>query len=188
MSDQEIIHQLKEGNESSLKHLYQHLDMVKSWVLKNNGNDEDALDIFQEAMIVFYKNLMNGTYQQKSKISTYLFSICKRQWLNQLNRRLKYEQPNSNYEQLDSASAVDSFEIEITNAGPTLKRYINKALENLGEPCKSLIEASVYLKLKMQVIAEKFKYADAHSARQQKLRCLKRLRKEVSYETIIKLR
>ena len=186
MSDQEIISQLKKGNEIYLKHLYQHLDMIKAWVLKNNGNEDDALDVFQEALIVFYKNLIGNTYEAKSKISTYLFAICKRQWYNQLNRRLKYEHPDIQWN--ENRDVDDAFEIEMTHAGPTLKKYINKALDALGDPCKSLLEASIYLKLKMQEIADQFGYADAHSARQQKLRCLKRLRKDISYEVVIRLR
>jgi len=89
MTDQEIIHQLKKGNEACLKQLYQHLGMIKGLVLKNNGNEEDALDIFQEAVIVFYKNVMSGGFELKGKISSYLYEVSRRLWLNQLNRRRK---------------------------------------------------------------------------------------------------
>ena len=187
MSDQEILNQLNAGDESSLKHLYQHLGMVQGWVMKNNGNQEDALDLFQEAIIVFYKKFKAGEYQVKGKLSTYLFEICKRQWYNQLNRRLKYEKANPQASQLDQRQ--ESFSVEITNPNPktSLKSYIKQAMEQLGEPCKSLLEASIYLKMKMAEIAREFNYADAHSARQQKLRCMKRLRRVVSYEHVIQL-
>jgi len=187
MTDQEIIIQLKKGNESCLKHLYMHLDMVKSWVNNNSGNDDDAFDIFQEAMMVFYKNLLSGKYESKSKISTYLFGICKRQWLNQLNRRLKYEKP-SGIISGSEAEGHEGFEIEFTIGRESLKNYINKALDKLGEPCKELLEKSIFLKLKMEELAEMFNYSSAHSARQQKLRCIKRLRSYMSYESVIRLK
>ncbi|XLS29597.1 RNA polymerase sigma factor [Flavobacteriaceae bacterium M23B6Z8] len=185
MTDQMIITQLEKGNEVYLKYLYEHLDMVKSWVLQNNGNEEDALDVFQEAIIVFYRKIKGGSYEAKSKISTYLFSICKRQWYNQLNRRLKYEKPNGSVYSIDKRQ--EDFDPEITHRFPTLKKYMEKALDKLGEPCKSLLFASVCSKLKMQEIAVQFNYADAHSARQQKLRCMKKLRSYVSYEEVIRL-
>ena len=185
MTDQEIITQLQKGNEYYLKYLYEHLDMIKSWILKNSGNEEDALDIFQEAILVFYNRLMSGTYEAKSKISTYLFAICKRQWYNQLNRRLKFEKPQGSVINIDRRQ--EDFNPEITRRVPTLKKYMEQALEKLGEPCKSLIIASVCLKRKMQEIAEQFNYADAHSARQQKLRCMKKLRAYVSYDEVIRL-
>lgn len=187
MTDQEIISQLKSGNESYLKYLYQHLDMIKGWVRKNNGNDDDAFDIFQEAIIVFYRNIMAGSYESKSKISTYLFGICKRQWLNQLNRRLKYEKPGDDAVVLDNRQD-DGFEIEFTRGRQLLKNYIDQALDKLGEPCKSLLETSIFLKVKMQEIAEMFNYASAHSARQQKLRCIKRLKSFISYESVIRMK
>ena len=187
MTDQTIISQLKKGNELYLKYLYEHLEMVKSWVNNNNGNDEDAYDLFQEAIIVFYKNISAGKYEHKSKISTYLFGICKRQWYNQLNRRLKYERPVSGVSQVDN-EPFDSFEIELTRGRDSLKNYINQAFDKLGEPCKSLLEKSIFLKIKMDEIATMFNYASAHSARQQKLRCIKRLRSYISYESVIRMK
>ncbi|MEO1031030.1 MAG: hypothetical protein AAFX55_06480, partial [Bacteroidota bacterium] len=57
-----------------------------------------------------------------------------------------------------------------------LLKYIVKALKELGEPCKSLLEASIYLQMSMKDIAEKYNYKNERSARQQKFRCLERLR------------
>lgn len=187
MTDKEIIFQLKKGNESYLKYLYMHLDMIKSWVKNNNGDEDDALDIFQESVIVFYKNLMSGNYESKSKISTYLFGICKRMWLNQLNRRLKYEKPSNTISESYNQT-YDSGDVEFTFDQNDLKTYLENALNKLGEPCRSLLEKSIYLKLKMKELAEIFDYSNAHSARQQKLRCIKRLRSYISYETVIRLK
>tara|TARA_R110000764_G_scaffold181620_3_gene267596 strand:+ start:713 stop:1264 length:552 start_codon:yes stop_codon:yes gene_type:complete len=182
MTDQEIIHQLKKGNETCLKHLYQHLGMIKSLVLKNSGNDTDALDIFQEALIVFYKNVMSGDFELKSKISSYLYEVSRRLWLNQLNRRKKYESPNDNVLLFDSVQEEDEKEDSLA-----LQNYLKKALESLGEPCRSLLKAAIFLSLKMEDIAEKFNYSSARSASQQKLRCLKKLRESISYDDIIAL-
>jgi RNA polymerase sigma factor (sigma-70 family) len=186
MTDKEIISQLIAGNEACLKYLYRHLSMVKSWVRKNNGNDDDALDLFQEAIIVFYKNLMSGKYEHKSKISTYLFEISKRQWLNQLDRKVREQvmikEPKSTFE------AYESIGFEIHVSENALTDYLEKALTKLGSPCKSLIESAIFFKMRMEQIAKTFGYADAHSARQQKLQCLKRLRTFISYETVLLLK
>ncbi len=182
MTDQEIIKQLKKGNESCLKYLYRHINMVKSLILKNNGSEDDALDIFQEAIIVFYKNVMSGEYELKGKISSYLYEVSRRLWLNQLNRRKKYENPNSDANLIEQ---VD--EINEKTESKALQEYIRNALEKLGEPCKSLLEAAVFLSMKMEDIAERFNYSGARSASQQKLRCLKKLREGISYDDIIGL-
>ena len=186
MTDQELIDQLKKGNENCLQQLYQHMGMVKSWVEQNNGNEDDALDVFQEAIIVFYKNVMAGNYELRSKISTYLFEISKRQWLNQLNRRKKYE--NRQSEVGISQRDHESINPEITRKGPNLREYLEKALAKVGEPCKSVLEATIFLGMRMEDIAERFNYSSARSASQQKLRCLQKLRGEVSYDVIIRLK
>lgn len=185
MKDEDIIRELRKGNEHYLKHLYRHLDMVKSWVLKNNGGEHEALDLFQEAMIVFYRNVMSGKYEHKAKISTYLFEICRRQWLNYLNRKAHREVPKEDMSSLDGQ--VQPEEVEIGKPGKNLKQYLESALEQLGEPCKSLIEATVFLKRKFEEVAREFDYKDAHSARQAKLRCLNRLRGKVSYDVVLQL-
>ncbi len=182
MTDQELIDQLKKGNENCLQQLYQHIGMVKSWVEQNNGNEDEALDVFQEAIIVFDKNVMAGNYELRSKISTYLFEISKRQWLNQLNRRKKYENRQS------EVGIYESINPEITRKGPNLREYLEKALAKVGEPCKSVLEATIFLGMRMEDIAERFNYSSARSASQQKLRCLQKLRGEVSYDVIIRLK
>tara|TARA_R110001583_G_scaffold60219_5_gene179025 strand:+ start:2024 stop:2575 length:552 start_codon:yes stop_codon:yes gene_type:complete len=182
MTDQEIIYQLKEGNETCLKHLYQHLNMVSSLVLKNNGSRDDALDIFQEAIIVFYKNVMAGKYESKGKISSYLYEVSRRLWLNQINRRKKHEIPGLDVFLFEQADDVVEEQESLA-----LQEYVRVALDKLGEPCKSLLEAAVFLNLKMEDIAKKFNYSGPRSASQQKLRCLKRLRDGISYEDIIAL-
>jgi len=182
MTDQEIIHQLKKGNEACLKQLYQHLGMIKGLVLKNNGNEEDALDIFQEAVIVFYKNVMSGGFELKGKISSYLYEVSRRLWLNQLNRRKKHEIPSS------ASFFPDQADDESEAQNPlALQQYIKNAMEKLGEPCRSLLEAAIFLSMKMDAIAERFNYSGARSASQQKLRCLKKLRDSISYDDIIAL-
>lgn len=187
MGDKEIIEQLKKGNQSSLKHVYKHSGMVKNWILKNNGNEEDAKDVFQDAVFTFYKKVKEGNFQLTSKISTYLFSICKNAWLNQLNRRKRHERTGEDENVIMMNNKTESFEVEVENDVPSLKSYLNAALEKLGEPCKSLIEATVYFKRSMKEIAKEFGYSTEQSARQQKLRCLKRLRGDLPYDLIIRL-
>ncbi|QLG45072.1 RNA polymerase sigma factor [Costertonia aggregata] len=182
MTDQEIIHQLKKGNEACLKHLYQHLGMIKSLVSKNSGNEDDALDIFQEAVIVFYKKVMSGDFELRGKISSYLYEVSRRLWLNQLNRRKRHEVPS------DMSFSPNRADEDGERQNPiALQKYVENALEKLGEPCKSLLESAIFLGTKMEEIAKKFNYSGARSASQQKLRCLKKLRGHISYDDIIAL-
>ena len=54
---------------------------------------------------------------------------------------------------------------------------MDKAINNLGEPCKSLLEAYYLQKQSMQAIAANFGYTNADNAKNQKYKCLMRLKK-----------
>ncbi len=51
------------------------------------------------------------------------------------------------------------------------------AMKNLGEPCKSLLEDYYLHRRSMQEITEKFGYTNADNAKNQKYKCLMRLKK-----------
>ena len=54
---------------------------------------------------------------------------------------------------------------------------MERALNSLGEPCKSLIEAYYIHKKGMTDIAAQFGYTNADNAKNQKYKCLMRLKK-----------
>ena len=56
-------------------------------------------------------------------------------------------------------------------------QVMEKALLGLGEPCKSLLEAFYIQRKNMGEIAGSFGYTNAENAKNQKYKCLLRLRK-----------
>ena len=72
--------------------------------------------------------------------------------------------------------AVDE-EIKAHEQRNTEFEMMEKAISNLGEPCKSLLEAYYLQKQNMQVIAANFGYTNADNAKNQKYKCLMRLKK-----------
>ena len=75
---------------------------------------------------------------------------------------------------------------EITVAGfeitPDIFENVNRAIETLGDPCKQLLECYYYKNLSWAAIASKLGYANAASARNQKYKCLERIRSKVNIE------
>ena len=56
-------------------------------------------------------------------------------------------------------------------------QVMEKAIGSLGEPCRSLLEAYYLEKKNMQDIALSFGYTNAENAKNQKYKCLMRLKK-----------
>ena len=54
---------------------------------------------------------------------------------------------------------------------------MNQALEQLGEPCRSILKDFYINGHSMEEITQKFGYTNADNAKNQKYKCLKRLKK-----------
>src|SRR5688500_5506226 len=85
MVDEELLNRLKRNEDSAFKAVYKDIyPMVLKYVRGNNGNHEDAEDIFQEMLIAFLKKLHTPGFELTARLSTYLFSIAKNLWLYRL--------------------------------------------------------------------------------------------------------
>ena len=148
-------------------------NMVQSLVINNNGSADDAKDVFQEAMIVLYENVRSGTFELNCQIKTYVYSVARRLWLKRLQQLSRYSPPVENMEQVVPVED----EIEEHEKRNSEFEMMDKAISSLGEPCKSLLEAYYLQKQNMQVIAANFGYTNADNAKNQKYKCLMRLKK-----------
>jgi DNA-directed RNA polymerase specialized sigma24 family protein len=54
---------------------------------------------------------------------------------------------------------------------------MDEALNGLGEPCKTILEDFYIRDLSMELISDKFGYTNADNAKNQKYKCLRRLKK-----------
>src|SRR5438105_15862886 len=111
--------------------------MVQSLVINNQGTIEDARDIFQEAMIVLYEKAKSDSIELHCQIKTYIYSVSRRLWLKRLQQLQKFV-PDVNG--MDQLLPVEE-EVEAAEKRNADFHLMEKALMNLGEPCKSLLEA-----------------------------------------------
>lgn len=148
-------------------------NMVQSLILNNNGSADDARDIFQETVIVLYEKAKSGSFELNCQLKTYVYSVSRRLWLKKLQQQQKFI---PNITGLDETVPVEE-EVESHNQQNSEFQMMEKALLHLGEPCRSLIEAFYLQKKSMTDIAGHFGYTNADNAKNQKYKCLMRLRK-----------
>ena len=147
--------------------------MIQAFILNNNGSSEDARDIFQEAMIVLYEKATSGRFELTAQVRTYLYSVCRRLWLKRLQQMQRFGAP---VESMAEQVQVDE-DLEAHERRNEAFLTMEKALGGLGEPCRSLLEAYYIQKKNMQEISEHFGYTNAENAKNQKYKCLTRLKK-----------
>jgi RNA polymerase sigma factor (sigma-70 family) len=172
--EQELLHGLALNNRQAVETIYkENYAMVQNLILNNNGTSDDAKDVFQEAMIVLYEKVRSGTFELNCQIKTYVYSVCRRLWLKRLNQLQKITPEIQNLEEL---VAIEE-EMELHEQRNNDFVLMEKAMQHLGEPCKSLLEAYYLQKKSMVEIANNFGYTNADNAKNQKYKCLMRLKK-----------
>lgn len=160
----------RKATETIYKQFY---NMVQSLIINNNGTSDDARDIFQEAIIVLYEKAKSGSFELNCQLKTYVYSVCRRLWLKRLQQQQKYF-PDVNG--LEEMVPVEE-EIEAHSQRNSEFHLMEKAMLLLGEPCRSLLEAFYLQKRSMTDIAAHFGYTNADNAKNQKYKCLMRLKK-----------
>jgi DNA-directed RNA polymerase specialized sigma24 family protein len=61
MTDQEILDRIKKGDEAALDFLYKkNYKMMVNMIIKNNGTEDEAKDIYQEALLAFWIKAASG--------------------------------------------------------------------------------------------------------------------------------
>lgn len=174
-TDLEFIEGLKHNNDAVLRALYKkYYNLVLKYVVNNSGTSEAAADIYQETIIVLYENAQKPSFELNCQLQTFIFSIAKRLWLKQLrgvNQITRFKDD----EEEDLVDVSDELTDHLKKESDIEK--MNACMENLGEPCKTLLKDFYVYKLSMDEISEKFGYTNSDNAKTQKYKCLQRLKR-----------
>ncbi len=174
LHEQDLLKGLAQNDRKAIETIYkQNYNMVQTLIVNNSGSTEDAKDVFQEAVIILYEKALSGTFELNCLIRTYVYSVCKRLWLKRLHQMQRF---TSEIDTLEETVAVDD-ELEAHEQHSNDFQLMDRAMQNLGEPCKSLLESYYLQKKSMVAIAEEFGYTNADNAKNQKYKCLMRLKK-----------
>ena len=176
-TDTELLEGLAAGKREVVAALYRvyHMVLVR-WITGRGGLEADAEDVFQEALIILYEKAQQPEFCLTCKLSTYLFAICKRLWYKKIEQKSKFSELREEEEDIDYGQDYDD-DLEEHWERELQFEQMEKALEQLGEPCASLLRAFYMEKKSMQDIAAAFRYTNAENAKTQKYKCLSRLKK-----------
>lgn len=168
---------LIKDREQTLERIYARTyPMVRHYVREHGGTEEDAKDIFHEAMIRYYEKTVHDQLTLTSSASTYLMGICKNLWRQQLDKQ------TGRVELTDVQVETVWEEPEIGDRQPSLK--LMTFVDQLGETCKSILVSFYYFGQRLEQIAAQHGYQNIRTATVQKFKCLERLRKAVSHLSI----
>jgi RNA polymerase sigma factor (sigma-70 family) len=172
--DSRYLDALRNGDENGLIELFnKNRRPIVTYILRNQGTEDDAEDVLQEALIVLWERVKHGTFEYQAKLSTFVYATAKNIWLRRLARNRR-----------EISSSSDSFDIATHDANPleVLEENeriiaIQKAMEKLGNPCHDLLLLYYWEELSMEEIALKLGFANADTVKSKKYQCKKALEK-----------
>jgi len=161
-----ILEGISKSNNDVLNYIYKKFfPSIRVYIENNTGQEEDARDLFQEAIIVIYRKLKKGPLTLNCNFKTYLYSVCKLLWLKQLEKRKQcLEVPGE--------SIVENRLDEISQTWEQSERYrlYQKHFKQLGPDCKKVLRLALE-KTTLKEIAEIMGYKGEKYAKKKKYQC-----------------
>lgn len=161
---------LLEGNEKVIMLIYKKCyPSVASFVIKNNGNQQDAEEVFHDALYQLTARVKVRNFQIKSTFEGYMFTVCKNLWRKELNSKKKQVRNEGVFELVHEENDHSAFILE-------QERWdlFEEKIELLSDNCRQLLR-DFFNKVTYDEIVKKFNYASSNTAFQRVFKCKKRL-------------
>lgn len=184
--DKDIIQALSSGDKVAINRtihlIYENYHaMIKRLVMHNSGTSEEADDIFQETLVIFYRNIQDDKFQGKSSIKTYLYVVARNLWYQKIRKSRKV-----NFVDIevlpDNSHPTDKL-IE-QEEQPFLHRKLKHMLTEISSSCRELLTDFYYAEMTLDTIRDKYKLASKQVAKTKKYRCLKKLIEKFHGKTV----
>lgn len=192
-SDKTILNGIKNRKDSVLEYLYKdYFPQVLRIVVKNGGGEQDARDLFQEALIIIFNRLRNDKLKIESSFHNYFIVLCRFIWFRQNNIKTGYGGPAVTDEfanESDGASA-EMHEHDSSHDNPGKKEYeqfIASQYEKIYQrnhrkmpgDCKRVLKM-FFKKRSFREISQKMRYSGEEYARRKKYLCMQNLMKMIN--------
>lgn len=176
-TDSEYVEGLRLSNDAVIRSIYKkHYPVIAKMILNNSGTEQEAKDVFQETVLVLYHHVKKPEFTLSCALQTYLYSIARRLWLKQLHKKNGMSKLDERFYDGDDFAEAKT-DLEIYEERDRNIGRMKDSMGQLGEPCKTLLEDFYTRHLSMDEISEKFGYTNADNAKNQKYKCLQRLKK-----------
>ena len=150
-TDQGLLDGLVSGDKMTLELIFRdYYPKIETYVLKNNGNQADAKDLFHESLKIIFLQAQEGLVLHTS-FAGYLTRICKCKWINELRRKKRAANHQSDLTEPISEAEVIA---DIESSERTL--LFQQHLKALPPRCREIISLT-FEGLNLKEVAEQLK-------------------------------
>ena len=164
ITDTKIIEGIKAQNEDILTWLYDnYFQTVKNHIIKNSGTPEDVPDVFQDTIIILYRQITGDTLNLTTDLKGYFFGIARNLWNVQLRR-------NNRTSAIEPEFDIADESIPEEHEDPLFERIISRSFQKLKPDCQMIL--TLYADgLSFQEIAARMHLKNEDYARRKKYLC-----------------
>jgi RNA polymerase sigma factor (sigma-70 family) len=162
----------KNLNKAILFLYQQYSETTSSFIIGYGGSRQDAEDVFQETVVSFIEIVKKGKYRMEASIKTFLVSVARNIWLNEVKKRER-----SGHREKQFELGRDQKEEDISQQIGDLekKKQLRDLVYQLGEPCRKILLLFYYENLPMKEIVDHLPYENEQVVRNKKYKCLQQL-------------
>ena len=153
-----------------------HFPSLTWYVMNNSGTREDAEDIFQEVIIAFIRLVQENKFRGEASIGTFLYSMNRNAWLNELKRRSRALVREERFETGKDTQIVD---ISHFIADRESKSQLHNLIVQLGENCQKILTLFYFEERSLKDILTSLDYENEQVVRNKKYKCMKQLREMI---------
>lgn len=181
-SEAYIVRGIRQHDSAVLEFIYQaYFPLVEGFVIHHEGSREQAKDVFQEAMIIAYRNVRKGDFQLTCKFSTYLYGIGKKVWIQERRKLLlRADKLRQQAPMVQEPEALEDPLLQIQ-----LKALFDKHFAQLSPDCQRILRMFFNLH-SIEEIRKAMDYKDIHHAADRKYRCKKSLIRRMMNDPLFK--
>ena len=167
-----IVEAIKSGrNQELLNELYKTvLPKVKMYVTRNSGSEDEANDMFQDAVVVFYKQVKSNQLNIKQSIEAYIYTVAKNLWINKAKRDARIQFTDEIKEDKEVASNSLSFLISEER-----EATVRQVFGQLGARCAQLLNYVFYQDYSLAEVTELMGFSSSEVTHTTHYRCKKKL-------------
>jgi RNA polymerase sigma factor (sigma-70 family) len=162
-----------QARKNALKNLFETgvwQQIVVRYVEQHGGSEQEGMDVFQDAMILFDRQIRANTFEQRGSLQTYFVGIAKWRWLYLQGQR-KHALALDTQEHLTDTAQNPEYQV-ISEEKQVL---LDAAIAQLGERCQKIL--GLYkLSYTMKEAADILGLSSPDLAKKQASECRKKLR------------
>jgi RNA polymerase sigma factor (sigma-70 family) len=171
-SDQDLVNRIYKSDNEAINYIYKnYYRSVKHYIQSHDGNETDAQDVFQDAMVYLHYKICKNEFRLESSLKTYIIGISKILWHRSARRNNRFV-----FEEIPVKPVIENFLYDIMKL--ERKKIFATHFKELPEDCQRLIILFIK-KTSLLEITNIMGYSSEQFTRNKRSRCKKRLLEKI---------